>query len=51
MNGDYIFLLIRLLLSHLITDLLLQKDRNIKERREKKWSSRWLYLYGAVAGL
>ncbi len=51
MNGDYIFLLIRLLLSHLITDLLLQKDRNIDESREKKWSSRWLYLYGAVAGL
>lgn len=51
MNGDYIFLLIRLLLSHLITDLLLQKERSMNESRDKKWSSPWLYLYGGIAGL
>ncbi len=51
MNEYHISLLMKLLLSHLITDFLLQQDRNIKECREKKLFFRWLYLYGGIAGL
>lgn len=51
MNGYYISLLMRLLLAHLITDFLLRQDWNVRERKDKGWSSRRLYLHGCIAGL
>ena len=51
MNEYHISVLMKLLLSHLIADFLLQKDLSIKKKKEKKGSSRWLYMHDGVAGL
>jgi hypothetical protein len=41
-------LLLRWIAAHLIADFSLQPDAGIRERREKGWKSRWLYIHGAI---
>ncbi len=50
MNPDLIFAL-QLLLAHLITDFLFQSRSWIKQKREKKAASVFLYVHAALAGL
>lgn len=46
-----LLLLTRLVLSHLIVDFLFRMDLRIENQSEKKWTSRWLYLHGTLAGV
>lgn len=46
-----LLLFIRLMISHLIVDFLFQMDSRIEEQSGKKWTSRWLYVHGALAGI
>ncbi|AVI52017.1 DUF3307 domain-containing protein [Pukyongia salina] len=50
MNPDLIFAL-QLLLAHLITDFLFQSRSWIKQKREKKAASVFLYVHAVLAGL
>ncbi|KAA3624911.1 MAG: DUF3307 domain-containing protein [Flavobacterium sp.] len=50
MNPDLVFAL-QLLLAHLITDFLFQSRSWIKQKREKKAASVFLYIHAALAGL
>ncbi len=43
-------LLLRLIVAHLIADFLFQMDSWVEHRFEKKWTSGWLYVHGALAG-
>ncbi len=45
-----ISLLLRLILSHLLTDFLLQPDSKVKDKFENGWRSGWLYIHGLTAG-
>lgn len=40
----------KLLLSHLLTDFILQPDSWIQQRKEKHFASGFLYLHGLVTG-
>ncbi|MCA6361851.1 MAG: DUF3307 domain-containing protein [Bacteroidetes bacterium] len=44
-------LFLKLLLSHLLTDFVLQPGKWVKDRNEKKHKSVYLYLHGAIAGI
>ncbi len=44
-------LLIRLIISHLVTDFLLQSDSWVKQRFNKGWFSKYLYVHGIIGGL
>ncbi len=46
-----VFLLIRLISAHLVTDFLVQSNRGERQRQKKGWGSLWLYIHGALAGL
>ena len=50
-SQDDLLLFIRLIISHVIVDFLFQMDSRIKDQSEKKWTSNWLYLHGAIAGV
>jgi hypothetical protein len=43
--------LIKLILSHLLTDFILQPGKWIRERREKHFASFYLYLHGTVTAI
>lgn len=38
-------LLLRLLIAHIIADFVFQTKSKIKERKQKKWRSPWLYIH------
>lgn len=44
-------LLLRLIIAHLIADFLLQRAHWVEERYRRKWTSVWLYVHGALAGV
>ncbi len=46
-----ISLLIRLIISHLLTDFLFQSDSWVKQRFNNGWFSNHLYLHGSIGGL
>lgn len=50
-NISEISLLARLMVAHLLTDFLFQKDSWVKNRFIEGWSSRYLYLHGVWAGI
>jgi hypothetical protein len=41
-------LLLRLLIAHIIADFVFQTKSKIKERKQKKWRSPWLYIHCLV---
>jgi hypothetical protein len=48
--NEEITLLLRLLLAHLLTDFFLQPTRWVMHKKQHLWSSRFLWLHGAVTG-
>lgn len=44
-------ILIKLIVAHIITDFILQPDHWIKERKKKRFRSKYLYLHGLATGL
>ncbi|NJD76254.1 MAG: DUF3307 domain-containing protein [Candidatus Methanoperedens sp.] len=46
-----ISLLIRLITSHLVSDFLFQSDSWVKQRFNKGWFSKHLYMHGIIGGL
>lgn len=44
-------LLLKLILSHLIADFLIQTKSQVNNRFKKTWRSGWLYIHGSIAGL
>lgn len=46
-----ISLLIRFIIAHVLADFVLQEDSWVKDRFAKRWSSIYLYLHGAIAGV
>ena len=44
-------LLLRLIIAHLLTDFFLQQDRWVKEKKEKNWTSKYLWLHGLLTGI
>jgi hypothetical protein len=48
---NQINILLRLLIAHFIADFLLQNEKVINHRKEKKWKSKWLYLHAFIYSL
>lgn len=44
-------ILVRLILAHVLTDFFLQPDSWVADKRQKGWSSVYLYLHSLLAGL
>jgi hypothetical protein len=44
-------LLFRLIVAHLIVDFMFQMDSWLKQKSQKKWTSSWLYIHGALNGI
>lgn len=50
-SQDALLIVVRLIVSHLIADFILQPDHWIQNRSEKKIKSLYLYLHGLVVGV
>jgi uncharacterized protein YqhQ len=44
-------ILLKLILSHILTDFFLQPNAWIKDKQQHKAKSKYLYLHGAIAGI
>jgi hypothetical protein len=51
LTSSSLSLLVRLLLSHVIVDFLLQKKSWVTQKYDKRWKSPWLYIHGIIAGI
>jgi hypothetical protein len=46
-----LLLLLRLLTAHFVVDFIIQRDSWVEQKMKKTWTSPWLYVHGALAGI
>jgi hypothetical protein len=49
-NSIEIVLLLRLITAHLLVDFILQSGSWVRQRSDRGWKSRWLFVHGVLAG-